>query len=110
MKRTKRREFVMTEREASELSMKAQKACMSESQLIRLLISGYHPPEAPGEEFHKDMGDLITVAEKMSTLAETERDPEIRKLLSDTSMDLKKLSLEIRRRYLTGERERLRWQ
>ena len=74
-----------------------------------MLLSGYHPPEAPGEDFYKSINKLIEVAEKMYTLAEMDMDSAVRKDLMDISLDLKRLSLEMRRRYLTGERNRAIW-
>ena len=109
MRRTKRREFVMTEREASELTVKAQKACMSESHLIRLLIAGYYPPEAPGPEFYKSLNELIQKADRMQLTSEIINDPDIKTVLTETAADLKKLSFEIRQRYLRGEREKIEW-
>ena len=109
MRRTKRREFVMTEREASELTVKAQKACMSESHLIRLLIAGYHPPEAPGREFYNSLNELIQKADRMQLTSEIINDPDIKTVLTETAADLKKLSFEIRQRYLRGEREKIEW-
>lgn len=110
MKRTKRREFVMTEREANELTMKAQKACMSESHLIRLLIAGYHPPEAPGPEFYKALNELIQKADRMQLTSEIINNSDIKTVLTETADDLKKLSFEIRKKYLRGEREKIEWQ
>ena len=109
MRRTKRREFVMTEKEANELTMKAQKACMSESHLIRLLIAGYHPPEAPGPEFYKSLNELIQKADSMQLTSEIINDPDNKSVMTDAAADLKKLSFEIRQRYLRGEREKIEW-
>ena len=59
MRRARRREFVMNDSEAEDLTEKARRACMSESQLIRLLIKGYQPPPAPSEQFYEDMNRLL---------------------------------------------------
>lgn len=99
----------MTIQEANELKIKAQKACMSESHLIRLLIAGYHPPEGPGEEFYKALNDLIQKADRMQLTSEIINDPDIKTVLTETAADLKKLSFEIRQRYLRGEREKIEW-
>ena len=109
MKRNKRREFVMNEREAKELSLKAQKACMSESHLIRLLISGYHPPAAPDGRFYDYLNKLIDVAEKMELRSEQIMDLDCSKTLDEMSKEIFTLCSEIRRRYLRGERERIQW-
>ena len=109
MKRTKRREFVMNEKEARELTEKAKMACMTESHLIRLLIAGYHPPVAPGDEFYRDLNKVIEVADKLQLTSEFMNSPEIVDILRSASMDLKELTLEIRKRYLRGEREKIQW-
>ena len=104
-----KKQFWMSKEQAKDLADKAAKACMPESQLIRFLIAGYHPPEAPGEEFHEDMNRVIEAAEKLQTASERVGDPKAKDALREASMDLKHLTLEIRRRYLTGEREMIRW-
>ena len=109
MKRTKRREFVMNEKEAKELSMKAQKACMSESHLIRLLISGYHTPAAPDGRFYDDLNKLIDVAERMELQAKLVKDSKCSNALTEISEEIFTLCSEIRRRYLRGERDHIQW-
>lgn len=104
-----KKQFWMSEEQAKDLSNKAACACLTEAALIRMLLSGYHPPEAPPAEFYDEINELIKTAERLYILAEKERDYETRKSLEGTSLDLKRLSLEIRRRYLTGERERVEW-
>lgn len=109
MKRTKRREFVMTEREADNLRKKAQMACMSESHLIRLLISGYHPPAAPDGRFYDDLNKLTDVAEKLELKAELTKDSKYSNALTEIAEEIFTLCSEIRRRYLRGERDHIQW-
>ena len=104
-----KKQFWMTKELAEELSWKASKACLTESTLIRMLIRGYHPPAAPGEEFYKDLNKLIQKADRMQLTSEIINDPDIKTVLTDTAADLKKLSFEIRKRYLRGEREKIEW-
>ena len=103
MKRTKRREFVMTEKEARELSEKAAGACMSESQLIRLLIAGYRPPMAPGVEFFVDMDALLRAIGELVSIAKT-ADFETASIIRSEALALRDLRLSLERKYLTGER------
>ena len=103
MKRTKRREFVMNEKEARELSEKAARACMSESQLIRLLIAGYRPPAAPGKEFFEDMAALLKAKSELISLAKT-TDPVTAAILRSEALALRDLRMKLERKYLTGER------
>lgn len=104
-----KKQFWMSRDQAEDLRQKAACTCLTESALIRMLLNGYHPPEAPGEDFYKSINVLIETAGKMNTLAEKEMDHVVRKELLDNSLDLKRLSLEIRRRYLTGERNKAIW-
>ncbi len=104
-----KKQFWLSREQAEDLRQKAACTCLTESALIRMLLSGYHPPEAPGEDFYKSINKLIEAAEKMYTLAEMDMDSAVRKDLMDISLDLKRLSLEMRRRYLTGERNRAIW-
>ena len=108
LKRTKRREFVMTEKEARNLSEKASKACMPESQLIRLLIAGYHPPEAPGKEFYDDMRELLKASGEL-VAAPKEADPNTASFLLSEALALKELRLKLERKYLSGERSDIQW-
>lgn len=104
-----KKQFWMTSEQAEDLSRKAECACLTEAGLIRMLLNGYHPPQAPGDDFYKELNQLIQTAEKIYLEAEKTKDPEVKKILLDSSLDLKRLSLEIRRRYLTGEREAVKW-
>ena len=103
MKRTKRREFVMTEKEAITLADKAAKACMSESQFIRLLIAGYRPPVAPGKEFFDDMDALLKAKGELIAVSK-ECDSETAAILRAEALALGDLRLKLERKYLTGER------
>lgn len=103
MKRTKRREFVMNEREARELSDKAGRACMSESQLIRLLIAGYRPPVAPGKDFFDDMDALLKAKGELIAVSK-ECDSETAAILRAEALALGDLRLKLERKYLSGER------
>ena len=108
MKRTKRREFVMTEKEARDLSEKASKACMPESQLIRILIAGYHPPAAPDKGFFDDMRELLKVSGELVAAAK-EADPDTASFLLSEALALKELRLKLERKYLSGERSDIQW-
>lgn len=104
-----KKQFWLTKEQAEELSWKASKACLTESALIRMLISGYHPPEAPGMEFYEHLNRLAEEADKMQLSSELLKDPEIKEILFKTATDINKLNMEIRRRFLIGEREKIEW-
>ena len=105
-----KKQFWFSKDQAEELSWKAEKACLTESALIRMLISGYHPPAAPGMEFYEHLNKLTKEASRMQLSAELLKDPEIKEVYKKTASDINKLEMEIRRRFLTGEREKIEWQ
>ena len=105
MKRNKRREILLTEEEAVDLKRKAQTVRMSESRLIRQLIKGYKPTEAPGGEFFTAMNKLAEHVDRLEKLSGRERDTEIRNLLFDECMNMKEFRLRLVKKYLTGKEE-----
>ena len=110
MKRTKRREFVMTQAEFDDLAEKAEKACMSQSQLLRLLIAGYQPPPAPDERFHEEMDALLKRSGELVALGKQIKYGEAADLILSEAKAIRKLRQDIERKYLTGERSDLTWQ
>ena len=56
--------------EAQELQDKANKACLSESALIRYLVQGYEPKCEPGDFFYVAMGNFFTVKKRAEVILE----------------------------------------
>ena len=109
MKRVRRREFVMFEHEAEDLRNKARQACMSESQLIRLLIAGYQPPPAPDDQFHEDMEQLIHAAEKLAEASKSVHLEQGKKDVLEEVGRLQSVREMIMLKYLSGERTDQLW-
>ena len=103
MKRTHRKEFVMNDDEAIELSDKASAACMTESHFIRSVIHGYQPPAAPDIQFHQDMNKLLDICEKLTEAAEKLHKEEGRGDLVNEIDELREMRRIFLRKYLTGE-------
>lgn len=51
------------------MQRKSQKAGMSESALIRLLVSGYEPKAMPTDSFHEFMSRIADLADSMNQIA-----------------------------------------
>lgn len=100
----------LTETESEWLKTKAKKALMPEARLVRLLLAGYHPPEAPGEEFFDDMNRLLAVAEGLHEIAKRSRSEDVKELLEQESKQLHGLRVELKKKYLSGERKNIKWQ
>lgn len=104
-----KKQFWISKELAEELSWKASKACLTESALIRMLITGYHPPAAPGNEFYESLNRLVEAADNLQRTAEFINDPDLANAYQEAAMELKELNLEIQMRYLRAEREKIEW-
>ena len=110
MKRTYRREFVMNKEEADELSRKAKIACVSESQLIRMLIAGYMPPATPDDQFYEAMNLIAKFGDRIDGMRVGRSDPELLALLKDEAVRWHKFQSAIEQHYLAPKRSEMVWQ
>ena len=109
MNKTARIEFVMTEEDAAKLKEYARMVRLPVSRLIRMILQGYRPKEGPGEEFYKDLlNKLWEEVSKMQLTAEVIRDPDIKKILRDTSENILKLTIDIQRKYLLPDKSNIK--
>ena len=69
MKRTIKKQMWLSRKEAQLLQKKADKACLSEAGLIRMLISGYEPRQQPDENFYGVMRQLSAVGNSLNQIA-----------------------------------------
>ena len=104
-----KKQFWLKKEEADELAWKAGKACLTEVGLIRMLITGYHPPAVPGDEFYESLNRIVEAAENLKLASEFINDPDAVSTYQDAAMNLKELSLKIQQRFLMGEREKIEW-
>ena len=108
-RRGRKKQFWLTEQQAEDLAEKAKKACMTETDLVRLLLRGYVPPERPGSEFFEDMNRISEFAERLKALSTVTSDAEVQELLSSEAEAWRALRLEMERRYLKPERRKTEW-
>lgn len=101
MKRVHRREFVMNDEEARDLTEKAKCACMTESGLIRMLIAGYQPPPHPDKEFFDDMNRLLESSDRLADAARYAGGSDGNTDVVREADALRRLRLEIERKYLS---------
>jgi hypothetical protein len=104
-----KKQFWLTEEQARDLAHKASITSLSEVAVIRMLLAGYHPPVPPAH-FHEDMSELLQVAMDLEIAAKKQRDPELRKIITSEAVALRDLRIELIRKYLTGERQDMKWQ
>lgn len=101
----------LTEEEKADYMRKAQKCCLNQSALFRMLIKGYEPKEKPDEEFYTHMRTLSGIANNINQLAikahtydyiDTDE-------LENALKKLNEFQLAIQQKYLEPEKSRL-WQ
>ncbi len=112
MKRTIKKQFWLNQQEDNDLKDKAERTCLTEAALLRLLIRSYHPKEKPDEKFYHAMRELSLIGSNINQLAA--------KAHSLVFIDAQKLDEEVKRwhqfqsdierEFLRPEDNRKRWQ
>lgn len=105
-----KKQFWLSREQAERLETSARNACMPEVQLIRMLLAGYQPPPAPGEQFHEDMDALLKMSGELVALAKQVKFGEAADIILSEGLAIRKLRQDIERKYLTGERSDPLWQ
>lgn len=67
-RRTIKKQFWINQSEAKELHRKAERACLTEAALLRLLIKGYEPREKPDERFFEMMKEMRRMGNNLNQL------------------------------------------
>ena len=68
MKRNIKKQFWFSSNEAADLKEKANRTCLSEAALVRLLIKGYEPKERPDSRFYTVMQELSLFTQRLSEI------------------------------------------
>lgn len=110
MKRTIKKQIWMTKAEAQDLQKKAKKACMTEARLMRMLLEGYNPPEAPDERFYDAMNEMRLASERLEDVSRNIDDPEKKDMYMNAAYSLLKLQSELEKKYLMPKESDFKWQ
>lgn len=110
MKRTIKKQIWMTKAEAQDLQKKAKKACMTEARLMRMLLEGYNPPEAPDERFYDAMEEMRKASDRLAGFANEEADDEKKAKFTSAAHELLRLQNELEKKYLLPKESDFRWQ
>lgn len=101
-----KKQFWLSEEQAAYLAKVAKITKLNEVTIIRMLLDGYHPKEAPGIAFYYDTNRMINAAEHLAEAAKSSRDPEVREALLKECQGLKDLRLELLKRYVYLDKDR----
>ena len=112
MKHTIQKHFRFSQEDAENLRIKSQKACLSESQLVRMLLRGYHPKEKPDDRFYEAMRQLSGIANNINQLAAKAHSLGFvdAQKLNDEVIRWHQFQADIERQFLRPEDDRKRWQ
>ena len=112
MKRTIKKNFWFNAKEEATLKKKAEMCCLTEAALIRMLVMGFKPKEAPPREFYTKLNELNMIGvnlkqlvAKANTLGFTDIDR-----LTKVIERIDHLTYEIKSHYTKPERDDKFWQ
>ena len=69
MGRTIKKQFWLNSKEGEALRRNAEKTCLTETALVRLLITGFEPREKPDAAFYQDMNQLSAIGNNLNQIA-----------------------------------------
>ena len=105
-----RKTFRFNRAEAQDLEKKAKKACLSQSDLIRMLLKGYVPPEKPGEEFYDKLAEMRSIGDQLERMALHVNDPDTAKRFEEEAKRWYKFQSEVEKEFIRPTRSDLKWQ
>lgn len=83
MKRSIKKQVWLNRNEAQVLKRKAKKACITESALIRMLISEYRPSEISEEDFRNFSNRIDRISKQLSEMSQNRSDTNISKIVEE---------------------------
>ena len=109
MRRTVKKQFWFSKKEAQDLQKKAKRTCLSEAALVRLLVLGFEPKEKPDERFYDAMRELSAIGNNINQLAIKANTLGFidSLMLKNEAAKWNKFQSEIERRYLRPEKNDL---
>lgn len=109
-RRSIRKTFRFSRAEVQDLEKKARKACLSQSDLIRMLLKGYVPPEKPGEEFYDRLAEIRGIGDRLERMALHVNDPDAAKRFEEEAKRWHQFQAEIEKEFIRPKRSDLKWQ
>ena len=99
-----KKQFWISEKHANKLAELSKSTLLPEVTIIRFLLDGYHPKEAPGDRFYDDMNGLLKCGENLVTIARTYRGTDLESRLREEANALRELRKNIMEKYLMPEK------
>lgn len=99
-----KKQFWLSEKHVKKLEKLSTKTRLPEVTIIRFLLDGYHPKEAPRDEFFDRMNDILEACDKLELALRACKDSETREAVRNEISELKKLRMEIQEEILLPEK------
>lgn len=99
-----KKQFWLSEKHAKKIAALSKKTLLPEVTIIRFLLDGYHPKEAPGDRFYDDMNGLLRCGENLVTIARTYRGTDLESQLREEANALRELRKNIMEKYLMPDK------
>lgn len=99
-----KKQFWLSEKHVKKLAEYSKKTRLPETTIIRLLLDGYHPKEAPGDEFYECMNRLTDFANYIRSIGVAAGEGDLRERLFEEVTALGRLRLEVERKILLPEK------
>ncbi len=107
-----KKQFWLSEKENKELIRKAKLSGLTQTAVIRILLTGYEPRERPDDRFYKTMGQMSSISNNLNQIA-----VKANKLgfidvpmLKEEIYKLNKFQLQVESTYLTPAKSDLVWE
>lgn len=98
-----KKQFWLSEKHANKLADFSRKTLLPEVTLIRFLLDGYYPKEAPGKEFHEDMNGLISLKEDLNLAARKTSEEDLKAALWSEAKSIQEMRMKLMEKYLLPE-------
>ena len=99
-----KKQFWLPRELVEKLSDYSKRTKLPETTIIKLLLKGYHPREAPGEEFYESMSKIWEKTDGLRRVAWKYRNADDKSLLMEKADAIDDLTNEIEERFLIPEK------
>ena len=99
-----KKQFWISEKHANKLAELSKATLLPEVTIIRFLLDGYHPKEAPGDRFYDLMNDILEACDRLELALKSCKDAETCVAVKTEICELRKLRSEVQKEVLLPEK------
>ena len=99
-----KKQFWLPKELVEKLADYSKRTKLSETTIIKFLLKGYHPREAPGMEFYETLNKIWEKTEELRNVACVYKNSEDKALLMEKADAIDDLTFEIEKKFLLPEK------